>query len=184
MATRTEEEEEGCLVVDSRFLRLWMTSVLLNLSMTARVLNHSVKVMGKGVDDGHAGEVIIEVVQGEGIRSEGLDDPDLLINPVDNTIQGFRGVLPDGEEVLVGLERMSFTFMDWRTMPLNDPTLLCLFHMGFFDWDGEDNYLHQTTQAMRHSTLLVGQIFERLLKTQEQVFFLSALVDSRLTRKL
>ena len=59
--------------------------------------DNSVEVMGKGVDDGHAGEVIIEVFQGEGIRGEGLDDPDLLINPVDDSIQGLRGVLFDGE---------------------------------------------------------------------------------------
>ena len=63
-------------------------------------------------------------------------------------------------------------------MPLNDPTLLHLFHMGLFDWEGEDNHLHQTMQAMRHSTLLAGRIFDRLLKTQEQVFFPSALAVS------
>ena len=80
--------------------------------------------------------------------------------------------------------RMSFAFADWRLMLLNDPTLLHLFRMGLFDWEGEDNRLHQTTQAMRHLTLLAGQIFERLLKTQEQVFFLSALVDPRLTWKI
>jgi len=75
-----------------------------DLVHNSKGVDHSVKVMGKGGDDGHAGKVIIEVVQSEACRGEGLDDPDLLINPVDNTIQGLRGVLPDREEVLVGLE--------------------------------------------------------------------------------
>ena len=98
LAARTEEEV--CLV-DSKFLRLWTTSVLLNLSITARGADHGVEVMGKGVDDCYAGKIIIEAVQGELFRGEGLDDPDLLINPVDNSIHGLRGVLLDGEEVLV-----------------------------------------------------------------------------------
>ena len=60
--------------------------------------------MREGVDDGYASKIIIELIQCKAIRSEGLDDVDLLINPVDDSIQGLRGVLFDGEEVLIGLE--------------------------------------------------------------------------------
>jgi hypothetical protein len=89
--------------------RLQVPEALDNLCLAELVhhskgIDNSAEVMREGVDDGHAGKVIIEVVQAEGIRGEGLDDPDLLINPVNNTIQRLRGVLPDRKEVLVGLE--------------------------------------------------------------------------------
>lgn len=67
-------------------------------------VDDSVEVMRERVDDGHTGEVIIKAVQSEFVRSEGLDNPDLLINPINDSIQGLRGFLFDGEEVLVGLE--------------------------------------------------------------------------------
>jgi hypothetical protein len=57
--------------------------------------------------DGYAGEVVIEAVQSEGIRCKGLNGPNLLINPVDDAVKGLRGVLFDGEEVLVSLEPRS-----------------------------------------------------------------------------
>jgi len=68
--------------------------------------------MRKGVDDGHAGKIIIELIQSEATRSEVLDDVDLLINPVDDSIQGLRGVLLDGEEVLISPESGSRDRLD------------------------------------------------------------------------
>ena len=60
--------------------------------------------------------------------------------------------------------RMLSDFDNWKFTNCNDPVMIRLFHMGLFDWKDEDNRLHQTTQAMRHGTVLAGCLFQRLLE--------------------
>ena len=55
--------------------------------------------------------------------------------------------------------KSAHVFMEWRTKGIMDPVLHRLFTMGLFNWTGEDDRLHQTTPAMRHSTVMGISLF-------------------------
>ena len=54
---------------------------------------------------------------------------------------------------------------------VNDAVLMRMFHIGIYDWTGEDKgkLLHQVAQAMRHGTNLSWRIFQRLLAVEDKV---------------
>ena len=43
-----------------------------------------------------------------------------------------------------------------------DDILFKLICMGVFDWDGDDHRTNASTQAMRHSTVMVHWVLERI----------------------
>ena len=42
----------------------------------------------------------------------------------------------------------------------SDPVLFQLLFMGTYDWDGEDRRNDQSTQAMRHSTVMGSRLYQ------------------------
>jgi hypothetical protein len=52
-----------------------------------------IKGVGERPNDGHDSQLIIEIGESEGGRGKWFDDPDLLIHPVDECLQGFRVLL-------------------------------------------------------------------------------------------
>ena len=65
--------------------------------------------------------------------------------------------------------RASEEFFLMRWEEVNDPVLRRLMRMGIFDWDGEDNRLHQATQAIRHGTAMSTWILGRVLQVESKV---------------
>ena len=52
---------------------------------------------------------------------------------------------------------------------IDDPALLSLLRMGVLDWKAPNNRLHQSTQAMWHSTAMNLHILPRIMKLESQV---------------
>ena len=57
--------------------------------------------------------------------------------------------------------------VDWTK--INDPVLLNLLQMGVLDWTGPNDCLHQSTQAIRHSTAMHLHILPQIMKLESRV---------------
>ena len=57
----------------------------------------------------------------------------------------------------------SFKYEGLELPQLNNPVLHCLLCMGIADWVGVDNYLHQVTQAIHHSTTVAMRLINCIL---------------------
>lgn len=74
--------------------------------------NYVSKIMGKGSDYGHCSELIIEIVQGKCLGCQRLDNSDLLVDSIDQTVQGLVLLLLNRQERLVGIKTRSSALLD------------------------------------------------------------------------